>query len=464
MTSADALEPAQQPVTIVIAADERRADISFEGDTQVVTGTMPKETRREALDVVTRHALGKGRPLLVNARDANGEWQLVVHPDGVVHAGGERGPAGGPMQGRTRRAVRVAGIGALVVGLLAVVGGVGIWLLYDTEGDGGGVDDSVPFEARPAPPGYDTQADWHVPMDPESQPSVSPEGDRVSYVNQDGQLVVAGPDGSREWADELPTDVADIENHQFVRHGDGYGVAIAAGNVLWQWPEGGGEPVSYEVSSDLAITFAGSSALVGDDENAFVPVDGELQEVPVQAPAGPLVADGDRVLMAELHAVPWTWVTPDESVSEVAPETPPEATAVEEVLTARADHVLVLWSTGSDDVVLAVHDSDDGSVMASQAVPPDAPDDAQWNDGDTVGAYGPVLFNLANGNTEVVDGFEPVSASGDTVYGERDGGPVALGPDGEAVDLEQETARPWGLLDGRAIVVAESHIYALSPQ
>lgn len=480
MTSADELEPVEQPVIIVIASDESRAEVTFQGDTQVVTGNIPKETRREALDVVTRHALALGRPVRVNARDSNGEWQLIVTPDGIVHAeGGEapehklpKGPGARRPAGRARTVLRVTGVGVLAVGLLAFAGGVVMWLLPDTVvtpsngSEDNGSEDPVTLEARPHPPGYGPEADWRIAVDPASRPGVSPDGIRVAYVDREGQLIVAGPDGTQEWSDELPADLADLEDApQFVRDGDGYGVALVAGDTLWQWPEGGGDPAEYEVPSDTSVSFAGHSALVSNDESAFVPLDGELHEVPVEAPAGPLIADGERVLMAELNNVPWRWVAPDESVTEVEPDTPSGVEAVDQVVTARSNHVIVRWTAESgSEVVIAVHDATDGSVVASHAIAPDELEDAQWIEGDTMAVYGPILANLDDGSTEVVEGLEPLSAAGDTVYGEIGGEPVALGPDGTRVDLEENTARPWGLLDGRAIVFAENHIYALSPQ
>ena len=63
-----------------------------------------------------------------------------------------------------------------------------------------------------------------------------------------------------------------------------------------------------------------------------------------------------------------------------------------------------------------------------------------------------------------MEGFSPVSAAGGTIYGEAGGVPIAVDPGHAPVDLEESTARPWGLLNGHAIVVAEGDIYALSPQ
>ena len=41
---------------------------------------------------------------------------------------------------------------------------------------------------------------------------------------------------------------------------------------------------------------------------------------------------------------------------------------------------------------------------------------------------------------------------------------MAVGADGEPVDLPDNTARPWGVLGGRAIVAAADGLYALLPE
>ncbi|WP_316042189.1 hypothetical protein [Nocardiopsis sp. CNR-923] len=63
-------------VVIVIAPDERSAEISIEGHRQIVTGHVPKETRRAALDVATGYAARIGQPVLVAPATptASGGW------------------------------------------------------------------------------------------------------------------------------------------------------------------------------------------------------------------------------------------------------------------------------------------------------------------------------------------------------------------------------------------------------
>ncbi|WP_046469592.1 hypothetical protein [Allosalinactinospora lopnorensis] len=466
-------EPLRQPVTIVISADETRAEITIEGGTQIVTGRAPKETRRDALDVATRYALRMGRPVRVHARDANGEWRLVVTPGGVVRAESEEAPAARPGKrtsgtGRGRKAARVAVGGVLAVAIVAGIGVAALRFWPDTTvTPGDGADPAATLDTRSAPPGYGPEAAWRLPMEPGSHPAVSPDSDRLGYIDPDGRLVVAGPDGAPEWSDDLPFPVEDIDGPpQFVRDGGDYGVALVTSDgTLWQWPaDGEGAPEEYDVPGGLSVTFAGSSALVANDERAFVPVDGELEPVAMEGEAGPLIADGERVLTAELRAAPWIWATPEGETSEVEPDTPPKADDIDEILTARTDYVIVRWNAQKGDgAVLAVHDSVDGSVVASTALDPDELDGARWIQGETAAAYGPVLVDLEDGTAETVEGFAPVSAAGGTIYGEVGGVPVAAGPGQDPVDLDEDAARPWGLLNGHAIVVADGHLYALSP-
>lgn len=157
-------EPGRQrgSVVIVIAHDECSAEITIEGRTQVVTGAIPKETRRAALDAATAYAAHLGRSVLVNARDANGAWQLIISPTGVVRAAGGseaelvvRPDTQG--RGRGRKIALALTGGALAV--LAAVGVGAVWVVRGsdvtgTEVNGGDIEGSgIRLETRPRRPG-----------------------------------------------------------------------------------------------------------------------------------------------------------------------------------------------------------------------------------------------------------------------------------------------------------------------
>lgn len=466
MNTAGSETPA--PVTIAIAPDELSAHVTIEGTTRLVTGNLPKETRRLALDTATAHAAAAGKSVLVNARDANGSWQLVITPAGVVRAAGEEDTGSAPPKRRKRRVGLLVGGGVLSV---AVVAGIGATVVHFLPGEGdpqpeeNGDEPSHTLDARPAPPGFDQEARWRLTMHPDTQPDVAPDGSAASFIDPEEQLVVVGADGEEKWSADLPTDVAQSESRpRFVRQEDGYGIALVGAENLWQWSQAGNRFDPVKLPNDANVIFGGTAPLVLSDDEAFVPGQGELEQVELPGDSGAMVADRQRVLTAVAHG-PWNWVAPDDTPTEVEPTPPEDAGELDEVLTAREEYVIVRWTAvEGDGVILAVHDSGDGSVIAATGTTTGEIADARWVEGDSVAAYGPVVVDLAEGDATTVSGFEPASATGGMVYGSTGGVPVAVDAKGEPHEMEDGAARPWGLVDSRAVVVADGDLYALSPE
>ncbi|WP_067968788.1 hypothetical protein [Nocardiopsis trehalosi] len=466
--------PHRSPVILVVAPDERSAEVTIEGRTRVVTGATPKETRRAALDVAAGYAAHLGTSVLINSRDANGAWQLIISPTGVVRAAGgtevELTAGRGAKAGRPRRGRRVlmaAAGGTLAVAAVAGGGVVAVRMLPDitaTRVDSA-EDPAVTLEGRSAPPGFTTQAAWRLPTLPGTRPGVAPDGGAAAYVDPEERLTVVGPDGAELWSAELPLPAGDIEGAPtFVSDGDAYGLAVTGSGRLWLWPPSGGAPDEFTLPEGSRVTFAGASALVLGDGRALVPDDGGLRPIAMPSGYGAMLADPGRVLTA-VQDGPWRWVGLDGETTEVEPEPPDGAGDLAEVLTARSRYVIVRWvAEEGDQALLAVHDSGDGSVVARTLVDPASLADARWLEGGSVAAYGPVVVDLDNGRATALEGFVPTSAAGDRVYGEAAGVPVAVGADAEPTDLPADVVRPWGLLDGRAVVIADGDLYALTPQ
>lgn len=119
--------------------------------------------------------------------------------------------------------------------------------------------------------------------------------------------------------------------------------------------------------------------------------------------------------------------------------------------------------TKEDQVILAAHDARDGSVFAETEITAGELADATWIEGETVAAYGPILTDLESGQTQILPGFKPLNAVDGVVYGELEDGQVAVNAAGEVTPMEPDTARPWGLLNGNAVVMADANLYALLP-
>ncbi|WP_017596100.1 flagellar basal body-associated FliL family protein [Nocardiopsis potens] len=469
-------EAQHHAVIVVIAPDERSAEVTIEGRTRVVHGESPRQTRSGALDAAASYAAHLGRPVLVNARDANGSWQLSVSPTGVVQTvGGNDAELGASREkksasGKGRKILIGTASAVLVLGVLGGAGYFALGLLPDggTSGASSDAETPIPFDALPVPPGFAAEAAWSHPMAPGLDPTVAPDGGSAAFVSEGEELTLIGPDGAVRWAEKLPVPADEVQNGPyFVVDGDGYGVALLGKGRMWRWSAEGGEPVETEVPEGGRVSFAGGAPLVeGGDGDAFVTASGgglEQIEVP-DSGYGAMLYDGEQVLSAVLSG-PWQWARPDGGgVKEVEPDEPKGGDEIDRLLTARAEHVVLLWTAKrGDDAIVAVHDSRDGSVVAHASVDPDELSEAHWEQGGDVAAYGPVVFDLAAGEATVT-GLVPESASDGRVFGEIDGGAVAVDGTGEATEIDPDTARPWGLLDGRAVVAAGETLYGLSPE
>ncbi|GAB3204769.1 hypothetical protein ACQEU5_03270 [Marinactinospora thermotolerans] len=455
-------------VILVVSADELSAEVTVAGQSHVVTGRDPKETRRAALAIATGYAARTGRTVLIDARDAYRSWRLTATPTGVVRAADAPG-APRPVRPRPRNGRKIALVaagGAVAVALLAGAGFTVVQLLSGpAEVTAQEEAERIVFDSRPVPPGFTDQAAWRLPMAEGTSPAVAPDGSAAALFGPDDRLTVLGPDGTPAWSSDAPVPLDAIDQPlRFIADGDVFRIAFVADGALWIWPAEGGEPERVDLPDEATVTFAGTSPLIADGDRGLVVSGGRA--TPVELPEGmsALLADRDRVLAASVDG-PWAWVAPGEDPREVSPAKPDGARELDAVVTASERHVIVRWTTADDArVLLAVHDAGDGAVVAAAEVAPDDLAEARWEESDDLAAYGPVLVEPSKGTARIVPGFTPLTSAGDTLYGEVDGAPVALGHDGEPVELEEDTARPWGLLDGHAVVAGAGALYALAPE
>ncbi|MFL1377153.1 flagellar basal body-associated FliL family protein [Nocardiopsis protaetiae] len=466
---------------IAIAPDERSAEIVIEGQRQVVTGSVPKETRRAALDVATGYAARIGQPVLIDARDSNGYWNLVATPDGVVQAADRLPPAAAPTpapaarppvaakrSGRGRRGLVIAGAAVLAVVLLGGAG-VAAWNLMPGEDP---AVETTTTEAQvlghPAPPGYGDTVEFSEPLAPGSQPGVSRDGDFLAFMGPDERLTLFDASGERLWSAALPAAATEfLGPPRFVDYDGEPAVVMETTGTLWFWPLAGGEYVSITLPEDASTQYVGSSALVRSGDDALVPTGGALESVEITGGAAPMLAEGSEVLTA-VRTGAWTWVDPEGEVAEVNARRPENAGEMEAVVTALREYVIIRWEPlRGDGAVLAFHDSRDGSVIGAAEIDPADLEDVRHRSGPigtAVVAYGPVVLDPESGATAVVSGFEPQMAVGTTVFGQLDGAAAAVSAAGEVREPDPASAQPAGLLGGNAIVVHEDHLYAIPSQ
>ncbi|MGQ4268062.1 hypothetical protein [Nocardiopsis changdeensis] len=465
---------------IAIAPDERSAEIVIEGQRQVVTGSVPKETRRAALDVATGYAARIGQPVLIDARDSNGYWNLVATPDGVVQAADRLPPTAGPAPaaarppapaerpGRGRRGLVIAGAAALAVVLLGGAGFVAWNLIPGDDPAAQTTTTEAQVLGHPAPPGYGDTVEFSEALAPGSQPGVSRDGDLMAFMDPDERLTLFDASGERLWSAALPAASTEfLGPPRFVDYDGEPAVVMETTGTLWFWPVAGGEHTSITLPEDASTQYVGSSALVRSGDDALVPVGGELAPVEVPGGAAPMLAEGAEVLTA-VRTGAWTWVDPEGEVAEVTARRPENAGEMESVVTALREYVIVRWEPlRGEGAVLAFHDSRDGSVIGAAEIDPADLEDVRHRSGPIGTAavsYGPVVMDPETGTTAVVPGFEPQVAVGATVFGQLGGAPAAVDTAGEVRRPDPASAQPAGLLGGNAIVVHEDHLYAIPSQ
>ncbi|QBI54678.1 PQQ-binding-like beta-propeller repeat protein [Streptomonospora litoralis] len=470
MTEANGAAHHSSPVVLVVSADERSAEVTIERHTRTVFGDTPKQTRNAALDLAADYAAHLGHSVLVNARDANGAWQLIVSPTGVVRAAGGTEVALMARSTRPKRARRVvlAAVGGVLT--LAVVAGGAVAAVRYVPGmipeqRPTPEQPAVTLDARKAPPGFTRQAAWRLPMHEQAQPDVASDGNRLAYVDPGGRLRVVGRDGEPLWTADLPLSADEVVGApRFVRVGGRKAVAVVGGAALWLWPPDGGDPQKTALPEGAEVSYAGGGPLVIADGRASIPADGGLASVQKPGGTGALLSDGERVLTAVVRG-PWIWVAPDGSRQSVQPQAPEGADALREIYTAGGGYVVASWSMPSGDrVVLALHDWSDGSVVAAAETTAEGLDDAGWAYSADVAGYGPLVADTQAGRAKTAEGFDTVSAAGDTVFGEVGGAAVAATAGAEPIELEGDVARPWGLLGERAVVVSDDDLFALVPE
>ncbi|WP_306370733.1 hypothetical protein [Nocardiopsis sp. CC223A] len=465
---------------IAIAPDERSAEIVIEGQRQVVTGSVPKETRRAALDVATGYAARIGQPVLIDARDSNGYWNLVATPDGVVQAADRLPPVAGPVPaavrppvpaerpGRGRRVLVIAGAAVLAVALL---GGAGVAAWNLIPGDEPAAQTTT-TEAQaldhPAPPGYADTVEFSEALAPGSQPGVSRDGELMAFMSPDERLTLFDAAGERLWSVTLPDASTEfLGPPRFVDYDGERAVAMETTGTLWFWPVAGGDHTSITLPEDASTQYVGSSALVRSDDDAFVPTGGELEPVEVPGGAAPMLAEDTEVLTA-IRNGPWTWVDTEGETAEVTARRPENAGDMGAVVTALREYVIIRWEPlRGEGAVLAFHDSRDGSVIGAAEIDPADLEGVRHRSGPIgteVVSYGPVVMDPESGDAAVVPGFEPQMAVGATVFGQLDGAPAAVDAAGEVREVDPAAAQPVGLLGGDAIVVHEDHLYAIPSQ
>jgi hypothetical protein len=459
--------PSWPKVTIHLY-DDHNAEVKIAGRSHPVNHGDP---RQAAIGIVSERALQLGRPVKATAVESDGaSWPLVIHPDGRVEAI----ETDTSRKGRGAKPIWPIIVAAAVAFVL--IAGTAVYLLAFS-GDGTPKPTASPtlpqlpapsvgpdqFIARPVPLGWSTNASWTVDIAENTVPAVSPDGTEVAVLTPDEKLAVFDAEGKVRYQDEVgsqfPAPVYTmIDGHRVL--------ASATDDHIFYWPGDGALPKSIELPNGADVNFFGTSPLIelADGAGAGVISNGEIKTVPNEKRgATMLLAEGDRALMAR-YGGPMYWSQPGKELQPLDPKPPKGAKGIDHIVTASPGLALVLWKTANPEVdIPAVHSTANGNAVALCS-PTETDKMSQWqwvpDPSRKVAAWGECLINFSKGTSRLAN-FSPLSIAGTTIYGTVNGTPYATTPGGASHPMAPDTARPWGILGGHAIVVQDSVLYAL---
>ncbi len=448
--------------------DAHNGEVKIAGRSHPVVAADPREA---AIAIVAERASQLGRAVKATAVEPDGtSWPLVIHPDGQVDATevtdtGKKKPIW---------PILVAAGAAIVL-----IGGVVGFLLLRGPSEpvvpaGPPTLPSLPapdihkdvFDARPLPPGFTSTANWSVDLARDTVPAVSADGTMVAIRTTDDKVALLSAAGKVLWQDSVP---GRSESPVFTSIDGKPVVAVRSDKTLLYWPLKGDVAAATEVEIDSGyqVNFFGPSPMATtDDGKAFVIVDGTFVEVtdkPRRATF--LLANGHRALMAGYYGPLW-WGEPGKPSGEVDLQKPPGATGVHHVAFASQGRVIVMWSKSDGTGIPAVHDAASGRILATCQATTAPEDVGNWvpDQVGKVAALNSCLIDFTKRKTFPMDNnFSPVSVMGTSFFGDASSS-VIVTPGQKARHTPQETARPWGIAGGQAVVVHDSVVYVLAPK
>jgi hypothetical protein len=459
---ADRGTPSWPKITIRLY-DTHNGEVKIAGRSHPLVAADPREA---AIAIVAERAGQLGRPVRATAVEADGtSWPLIIHPDGQVDAL----DADGPQQKPIWPILVAAGIAVVLVTATVLY----LAVFRDkpvAQPTGPPTLPTLPspdirpdvFDARPYPPGFSTTATWSVDLAENTSPAVSADETKVAIITPDHKIAMLNGAGQVLWQDHVPESA---KTPVFTTIDDAPVVAIPTDGQLYYWPVEGGFPNKAKLASGTEVQFFGPSPmLTTQDGPVYVISGGKWVPIPTKPRrATILYADGKRVLMAGYYG-PLFWGEPEKDSSQIDLRTPPGATTIDHIVMASPGKVISMWKTKDpEERIPAVHNADNGALLAAcKPTLSSSPGDWVPDAAGKVAALGPCLIDFAKQKTYQFDGFQPVSTQRTSIYGNGPNGLTLIAPGGNAKVLPEETARPWGIVAGHAIVVHQQVLYALA--
>ncbi|WP_020390883.1 hypothetical protein [Kribbella catacumbae] len=457
--------PSWPKVTIRLY-DDHNAEVKIAGRSHPVNHHDP---RQAAIQLVSERAAQLGRPVKATAVESDGaSWPLIIHPDGRVESV--------DVDAKSSKPIWPIIVATVVAGVL-IAATVIYLVVLRPQGDKVAEPTvspklpelPVPRVApdqfpRPVPPGWSTNASWTVDINTDTEPAVSPDGSEVAIITPDDKIAVFDSSGKVLWQDKVPRGA---ETPVYTTVDSKRVVAVVSPESLYYWAGDGAEAKEIALPNSATVQFFGTSPLVvlSRDAGASVISGGELKPLPdPRRGATLLLAEGDKALLAR-YTGPLFWSQPDKEPLPLDIKPPKGATSINHVVAASPERVLAVWNTKvAGTVIPTVNSTATGAVVATcPAATLSTASGWQWvpDAGHKVAAWGECMINFTTNKTSLFEDFQPLSITGQTVYGKLAGDLISGTPGGKFTPLADNTALPWGVAGPHAMVVHNSVLYAL---
>ena len=458
--------PSWPKVTIRLY-DDHNAEVKIAGRSHPVNHHDP---RQAAIQLVSERAAQLGRPVKATAVESDGaSWPLIIHPDGQVESV--------EVDTKSNKPIWPIIVATVVAGVLIAATVIYLVVLRPPSDNvtKPTVSPKLPelptpsigpdqFAARPVPLGWSANASWTVDLDPDTAPAVSPDGSEVAIITPDQKIAVFDSSGKVLWQDKVPRGA---ETPVYTTIDSKRVVAVVAPESLYYWAGDGAEATELELPNSASVQFFGTSPLVvlGNDAGASVVSGGELKPLPTPRRGSTLLlAEGDKALLAR-YTGPLYWDQAGKDEVTVSPARPRGATTINHIVAASPGLALVIWNTTVPEMSIpTVNSTATGAAVAiCQTTTVNKASGWQWvpDAGRKVAAWGECLIDLTAKKTSPYPDFQPLSITGQTIYGNSGSDLVSGTPGGKFRTLPKGTARPWGVAGPHAIVVHDGVLYAL---
>jgi hypothetical protein len=408
----------------------------------------------------------------VRATSPDATHPMVVTADGRAY---DLDPT--PDQKPPRKRTSGAVVGAIAFGSVLLLAGVGGTVYAITTAQGQAVPVATPAPPGSganlpilAPPGYDQKATWAREASSAVDPLLLDDG-RLALVDGEGDLaIVDNATGAYTWrgvgspSGQQGIHVSEVQGRPVIVSARSEGLSV--------WPiDGTGSArvpaVSVDVGASADVSYLGSAPLVSLSSQtiAFLTDHGVVrQDLPVLST--PILATDDGAIAANQES--W-WTVPIDGEPERHDMPRPDGISGAPSLISAADDtsLIVVWPSSADNTDIAtLVDLTENRILAQATVPRSTArgdDEPRHSPGHTTLTIGQLFVDYGDAPQLIaLDGVEPSSLDGTTVYGDQQGSPVVARLIGGAFVIEpfttletREVEAPIAVTPQFAYVMAE---------